>query len=338
MEKTLVETEGIPLMQGLCPEPPQDDPLAVEENEWKRVISAGPEREAFLAGTIISLSGWRRIFAPDLDEESKESRINPLAAVFSAAAATSFSRRLRQSQGGAAQVTVAMDTRPTGCAIAYNVIRALLAQRTAVRWLSVSAAPEALSFTANSPDVDGLIYITASHNPVGHNGFKFAAADGGVLSCEESERLKNDFLAFFSSADNLERLRQSILALDSIEIRKVYGSTGRYKKKALSRYREFTTTVVTGRDNALEACRELESLRERILETPIGVVAELNGSARTCSIDAEFLGSLGVRVKLLNSEPGRIAHTILPEGEALLPCCRALEEEAARDRSFELGY
>jgi phosphomannomutase len=71
---------------------------------------------------------------------------------------------------------------------------------------------------------------------------------------------------------------------------------------------------------------------------PIGIVAELNGSARTCSIDRQFLEALGVRVHFINDQPRQIVHPIVPEGENLELCRRELESSRAKDPSFILGY
>ncbi|HUU26469.1 MAG TPA: phosphatidylglycerol lysyltransferase, partial [archaeon] len=326
-------------MQAQFNKPPERDPLNVEENVAAGRIFSKTERERFLARTIISFSGWRRVFAADKDEESRTAEISPLSALFTAAAAAAAARRLKKRLGREpVTIAVAMDTRPTGSGIAFNVIRALLAERARVHWLSVAPTPEALSYTAGTEEVDGLIYVTASHNPVGHNGLKFAAADGGVIAPGENERLKGEFLNIFNSQEQLEELRQRILAASSGEIEAVYSQVERHKSSALRLYREFTSRVFTAHDQALEASSLLEKLRQRILERPIGLVAEFNGSARTCSIDVDFFRSLGVKLKVINGQPGRIKHAILPEGEALLPCCRALEKAASRDPSFELGY
>ena len=40
---------------------------------------------------------------------------------------------------------------------------------------------------AASHRYDGFFYISASHNPIGHNGYKFGV-NGGVLSKEEIDK------------------------------------------------------------------------------------------------------------------------------------------------------
>ena len=55
-------------------------------------------------------------------------------------------------------------------------------------------------------------------------------------------------------------------------------------------------------------------------------------------MDREFLTRLGVRVEVLNDKPGKVAHTIVPEGEGLAACKAALTDAHRRDPSFRLGY
>jgi phosphoglucomutase len=68
------------------------------------------------------------------------------------------------------------------------------------------------------------------------------------------------------------------------------------------------------------------------------VCADFNGSARTLSIDKRYLSDHGIKFAAINDKPGIIAHKIVPEDDALIPCCRALEDMHNKDESFVLGY
>jgi len=315
------------------------DPLAASESSRADKIPPPEQRESFLAGTIISFSGWRRIFALDQEEESTSVQIDELSALFAAAAGVSFFRLLKSRAGGRVpKLAVATDTRPTGLALAYQVMRALVSEGAEVFWLSVAPTPEALCFAAESPEIDGLILITASHNPLGHNGLKFSIGDGSVLDRADNEPLKEEMLRLFRSDSRLAALKRRLLGVSREKMEHIMRRVDENKQKSLLLYRGFMDRVLSARDQAGQAEEVLARLRYCLASRPIGVVAELNGSARTCSIDTDYLNSLGVRLEVVNGEPGRIAHAILPEGEALVPACRALEEAAARDPSFELGY
>jgi len=296
------------------------------------------EREEFLASTILSFSGWRRIFAADGDEESKTGAISSISAFFVSAAVAAFSRWLGERLGRHVTVAVGTDTRPTGRAVASFVVQALLAENTAVRYLGLAPTPEALAYASSVPEVDGLIYITASHNPLGHNGLKFSAGEGCVLSAEQSEKVKKGCLEIFCTAESLNALIERMAAVSADAISEVLARSPKDKQASLSAYRETVDRMVAAGAEPLSSAAVLRELKDGITRRPLGVVAELNGSARTCSIDEDYLRALNVRVEVVAGEPGQVEHAILPEGDALLPACRALEQAAARDVSFELGY
>ncbi|MBN2288571.1 MAG: hypothetical protein JXQ83_04510 [Candidatus Glassbacteria bacterium] len=301
-------------------------------------IPGEARRREFLDSTIISFSGWRRVFAADGGEESRTDKINAVSALFAGVAAAAFARWLAERSTRRPAVAVATDTRPTGPAIAACVLRALLAGNIRVRYLSVAPTPEALAYAASRAEVDGLVYITASHNPLGHNGLKFSAGDGGVISADQAEQVKKLCLETFGSPQSLGRLAREMAAVGREALSGVLASTPQDKQASLAAYREAVDRVVAGGAEPGDPARVMSRLKEGISGRPLGVVAELNGSARTCSIDERYLLDLGVRVCVLGGEPGRVEHAILPEGEALLPACRALERQAGRDSSFELGY
>jgi len=295
-------------------------------------------RENFLAATILSFSGWRRIFAADGGAESKSGEITPVSAIFTGAAAAAFSRWLGERLGRRVAVAVATDTRPTGPAIASAVVRALLAEKTDTLYLGIAPTPEALSYAASESAVDGLVYITASHNPLGHNGLKFSAATGAVLSAVQAGEVKKGCLEIFGSPESLAGLTAGMAAVTPEALFAVLARAPKEKQASLKAYRETVDSLAYGEAGS-PVSREISAeLKECIAQRPLGIVAELNGSARTCSIDVDYLQELNVRVKVVAGDPGQVEHAILPEGDALLPACRALEQAAAADSSFELGY
>nr|AGS54009.1 phosphohexose mutase family protein [uncultured bacterium contig00160] len=79
-------------------------------------------------------------------------------------------------------------------------------------------------------------------------------------------------------------------------------------------------------------------LKDNISKKPLGIVCDFNGSARTVSIDKDFFSSLGLKFECINSEPARIVHRIVPEGESLKPCEALLEKKHNHDASFTIGY
>jgi phosphoglucomutase len=281
---------------------------------------------------ILSASGWRGIFAADGNEESVSEEISEGFRAVAAAAACVFADYL----GGTGRVLVGTDTRPTGPAIAAVVIRALLAKGCAVRFLGVAAAPEIMAaarHAGRSGDAAGFIYISASHNPVGHNGIKFGLVNGGVVPGETAASLAGALRDLLGREDARARIAALLGTVDEAAFQAVYAHAAEEKRRALAVYGDFAQEVWTGGGADIA-----EAVRKGIGAAPIGIVADLNGSARTVSIDRDFFAGLGIPFRVLNGEKGKIAHRIVPEGESLVPCCRLLEEAHRENPAFVLGY
>ncbi len=218
------------------------------------------------------------------------------------------------------------------------MIRALIGLGSEPEYLGVATAPEIMAYARSGSRTDGFIYITASHNPVGHNGVKFGLSSGGVLDGHESERLRERYLAGLSASMAGEEIRRLVSSADPARVASVYERIGACKERALTAYREFARRVVTGGGSESDVKRLFTRLCGDIGSRSPGILAELNGSARCLSIDESFFSELGAKVRVLNGAPGQIVHPIIPEGESLRPCALALEEAHREDPSFVLGY
>jgi len=285
-----------------------------------------------LDGMILSASGWRAIFAADGNEESTTEKISASHRIICAAAAVIFADYLQKSQN-TPLVLVGTDTRPTGKAIAQAMIPALLASGCNVRFSGFTAAPEIMAWARSAPDACGFIYISASHNPVGHNGIKFGLTDGGVLAAREADKLIAGFRSFFEKEDCVQIIEELISSADPALIKNVYDGEALSKAEAYKAYYNFCGVVAwDGNDDF--ACE----LKAGLLKHPLGVVCDFNGCARTVSVDRDFFSAFGIRFDCINEKPGEIVHRIVPEGEALEPCKALLEKAHSRDASFMLGY
>ena len=287
---------------------------------------------------ILSASGWRSVFAEDGDEESSSCRISPAHTIIIAAAAKVFSDYLSDQNGA---VIVGMDTRPTGKTIAEALIRVLLSLGRELIYTGIIAAPELMAFArTNSPQnpMAGFIYISASHNPIGHNGIKFGLADGGVLQADESFKLISAFRDFMACPDCIPQAEKLLKTSTDAALREVYAREHEWKKASLAAYRNFTGEVISGFPDTAKHDDFFSLIRQGLKKHPLGIVADFNGSARTVSIDREFFSSLGVSFRAINETPGDIVHRIVPEGDSLEPC-RILQQDTQRsDPSFVLGY
>jgi phosphoglucomutase len=307
-----------------------------------------------LEGMILSTSGWRGIFAPDGDGESAAGETAPAYRVIVSAAARVFADYLKKTRGTEHPVIiVGMDTRPTGGAIADGMIRTFIAEGCRVRFVFITAAPEIMAYARLSGDgiapaadhlsatggaAQGFVYISASHNPIGHNGLKFGLTDGGVLPGGEAGILIDKFRALMAGPDRISRAVEAINRADTAEAERVYTGAPALKREAYGAYLRFTREVAAGTADPRGQDQLFDTITRGIREHPLGIVIDFNGSARTLSIDREFLGSLGIGCHCLNDKPREIAHRIVPEGESLEPCRLYLEEVHRRDPSVIMGY
>jgi phosphoglucomutase len=149
---------------------------------------------------ILSASGWRGVFCPSGDEEGKNTEISPAHRVICGAAAHVFAEYLGKSP----LVLLGRDTRPTGKAIIESMVPILLSLGCEVRDAGITAAPEIMAW-ARSVETGGracgFIYVSASHNPIGHNGIKFGLTDGGVLAADEAVKLIARFREFIEAEE-----------------------------------------------------------------------------------------------------------------------------------------
>ena len=306
------------------------------------------EVQTALSGMILSHSGWRGIFAADGGEESGTEEISAAHRVIAAGAAEVFAGYLRGLENGSGKplVLIGRDTRPTGKAIAGAMIPVLRKRGCRVRYAGVVAAPEIMAWARSLREKPcGFIYISASHNPIGHNGLKFGLTDGGVLPAQEMAKLGERFRSLMGSGEWGVGSRDRSSKYQSIT-RKHRRSTNNSphsplptpysllnKKRAYKAYFNFSVEVAWG-DNPGIA----DALKRGIAQRPLGVCCDFNGSARCVSIDKKFFARLGIQFRAINDRPGTIAHRIVPEGEALDPCCAFLEEQRRRDPAFVLGY
>lgn len=269
---------------------------------------------------ILSASGWRKVFASSGKEEDNSDRISQEDNLICTAVALSVIESL--GLDGKSEVLLGRDARPTGPAICSIIARTLAMKNIHVSYAGICSAPEIMAQSVYR-DYDIFIYVSASHNPVGHNGIKIGK-EGGVLNASKINPL-------------IENLRKQIGNFDNLL--KTFGNAEKYnveenellKKECLENYLDFVkkTTCPDG---------SFKEFSDSVRKCGIGVVADLNGSARALSIDKTVLSETGVKTCFINDTAGKIAHGIVPEGKNLETCCRLLEEKHSEDSSFVLGY
>jgi phosphoglucomutase len=283
---------------------------------------------------VLSSSGWRTVFAPDGNEESTAERVRAEHLVLAGLASRVFAREVLARNGQV--VLVGRDSRPTGAALCRVAIRVLLSEGLAPEFMDIAASPEIMASAAVREDVAGFFYVSASHNPIGHNGFKTGFEDGSVAGGEVSAAMVRSFRE--SAADrNAVRDIADVLGREHVPGEKeVMAASAEAKAAALEAYLRFANEVAAGPGERAQAA--METLARSIAAGAPGIVADLNGSARCVSIDERLLTSLGCRLRILNGRAGSIAHQIVPEGPGLEQCVRELELASGSSPEFLLGY
>ncbi|MCX7024944.1 MAG: hypothetical protein NT080_10025 [Spirochaetes bacterium] len=327
------DPEAIPLLPGKLPSP--------------------AETRAALDRCIVSASGWRTVFAGDGGGDSLDPEPSPANRFLAGCMALAFSEFLVSRSGRAPVVALGVDTRPTGPAIAGIMARVFLGTGVRVRYPFMIAAPEIMAWTracallpaGAAERIDGFCLVTASHNPPGHNGVKFGLGSGGVLAAADALPLAARFRELALDPATRELLPGILEKAGAERLGRLYAGCLREKRLAYSAYLLFSREVASGTDDLTKQEEFFESLSADVARAAgaragcaFGVVAEMNGSARSLSVDVDFLESLGVTVKAVNAVPGTFAHRIVPEGSSLDLCRVELEKARAQDPGFVLGY
>jgi phosphoglucomutase len=277
---------------------------------------------------VLSASGWRGVFAAgggDDDESPVPARAIPAVAVLMA---DSFADYLEsgvgQDVGQNVVAIVGRDTRPTGEAVASAMMRAFAARGIPFEYIGVAAAPEIMAYARGDSGTRFFAYVSASHNPVAHNGVKFGGASG-VLDGREEKKLREIFV---------RKCRE---------------------KGAVARARLLVDSAASDKKNVLEAAiRDSPSCKRRALEAYLSfaelcaggrrfphraaVVADLNGSARCESIDRVFFESRGIGFFPFNDTLGVFSHGMVPEGGNLEAAARFLEDVRKKHPETVLAY
>ena len=244
----------------------------------------------------------------------------------------------RMLPAGKSALILGRDPRPTGRAVSRALVRGFLAgaqaAKTRVKIIDLGIITTPLAETAvRSLESDGGVIITASHNPIEYNGFKFltgcqqanadAAPPGALLSAPVMERV-------------IAEVAKSAVGEDDECSHLAGGITPEMVEQALNGHDNESPRIkaerayldVIGRDWGIAPhCLKPLTLGPALLDP--------NGGAG-CGIDARVLEHFGVRVIEINAEVGYPEHGIDTDGidpasgrHMLLRVARA----AARERA-----
>lgn len=289
---------------------PSKDPL-------KDAFPTKEEIEESLSGYILSASGWRAVFAESKNEEDRGTAVSAADRVIAATVARAFIQWLGKKRP---RILLGCDARPTGEILCDIIARIFIGLNCEVTHLYISSAPEVMAYS--NTGYDAFFYISASHNPIAHNGFKFGY-NGGVCNKAEVDSVVPIFMDMVHSDDVASIARYLSASIDEDQYAEILIDHRRAKESAFEFYRSFIMRIATA---------------NRMFSIPFGIVAELNGSARSAFVDIPYLNRMGAKVWAVNAFPRQIAHAIVPEGENLELCRETLEEVHRKDSDYILGY
>lgn len=289
----------------------------------KQEISTVAMRRAALSAMVLSVSGWRAVFA---DHDEATTTALSLAHRDLLALAT----RMYLEIVPPGPVLVATDTRPTGRAIARVVLPTCSWMERTPRYLGVATAPEVYAH-AERTACAGFVYVSASHNPVGYNGLKLGDPNGGVLQREAALDL---IAAFRQRIDDQEGIERIVAGIAATPVARELEPHAAEKHVALQHYREVVLRSVFGEERET-ACRAMRAFFAR---NPCGIVEDYNGSARAASLDATLCADFNVAFAGINDRPGAIAHQILPEGRGLVAAAETLAALRSTTPSFAFAF
>lgn len=292
--------------------------------------SANCELQKAFSDLILSASGWRKVFAQSGRESDGGQAVSPADCTIAFLAARSFTEFLQSEYPAIQTLVVGRDSRPTGQVLVKEALQAFTeaACTLSIQSIGICAAPEIMAYARSIGAA--FMYISASHNPIGHNGIKFGLNTGGVLNGIQSARLIALFTDACSTAihDGTDGLR---LSIDDTKYRAICENEAARKKDALAAYHAFLREVIAASADPHVQERFFAGIRTECAAfaekgSPFTLIADFNGSARAVSIDRVFFETLGMRLIGLSETAGKIKHGIVPEGDNLQTCIEALTE------------
>ena len=335
--------------------------------------TAYPELQQAFEKMILSASGWRKVFAQSGSENDGAPEISAPDRDIVFFAAQSFAEFLQAEFPTIRTIVIARDSRPTGAALLKEAVTAFAAVSAvmgsaesivtaagntsataaptmkssialAVQSVGIAAAPEIMAYARAAGAA--FMYISASHNPIGHNGFKFGLDTGGVLDGSQSARLIALFTQKCAAAhqDTAAILRKQA-APASMEA--VFEAEAAHKQAALAAYQNFLQEVIADSKDSAEQARFFDGIRAQCTALakagkPFTLVADFNGSARAASVDRAFFEKLGMQLVGIAEKAGNIVHGIVPEGGNLATCAAKIEElhrsNPAQAENMLFGY
>jgi len=241
---------------------------------------------------------------------------------------------------GPKKITVFTETRSTGPALADADVRALLAAGIEVEYGGVASVTQAAVYAKENEDIDGVIYISASHNDEGYNGIKLFLGDGRVMP----EAVAYPYIAVLKENElvdpaNTRRVAREVSAVPLSDVKEVYANVDKVKVRAIKTEEEYRDRVITGipgKDASAKRAIEdrIKAIKKNNLKLKLAVIIDPNGGSRE---DREYFERLGFKVYELNPRPRYdMNHELCPSAGAVLKTKDDLER--IRKQAQREGY
>jgi len=240
---------------------------------------------------VESLSGIRGIYDSGITEELARKYILAYFQLFS---------------GKISTFLIAGDSRPSTEKLKKAIVSAVGecgdVEITDVGVVPIQVAEHAIQYF----NLDGGVYITASHNEPEYNGFKFLKKDGSILYPKQSEKLIE--LAHLA-IDKRDGFNRPINAINKQE-------------EAIEAYLSYVLESI-GR----------ESL-EKIKNANFKILADPNGGSAVNILDKLF-EKLGIDADIINNKLGEFNRKVEPNAESLTPLADKIVDT---DYEFACGF
>ena len=146
-----------------------------------------------LDGMILSASGWRALFNMEESEGSENGQVSYPHSFLTSCATKAFVEFLKENYPNIKTIILGRDSRPTGEVIEKIAFFSIKEYEPCfeIKTVGISPIPEIMSYA--KMEQAAFFYISASHNPIGYNGFKFGIGKEGVFASDKANILIESF-------------------------------------------------------------------------------------------------------------------------------------------------
>ena len=285
------------------------------------------QRQDYLKETILSISGWRRIFPSNINS----CMLVPIDKIFLSVCAYVIGNYFLKeySLQKDFKVIIAQDSRKSGKEIFDIFLQIFYHLKIEIVYLGITSLPQTLSLVSSKDTFKGVIYFSASHNPQEYNGIKIGESTGEVLKEKASTILAKQVKDYFLDNNKLKIIMQytneKVTLQDKELLKKDSYESSKYS------YQQLIEETINIKNTST-----FKDFKNILHKNNVKIICDFNGSARLRSADENILNAFNVNLLSIGNHLGKFSHRIVPEGAALLP----LKQEMLhlKDENILFGY